>query len=116
MNPGILFANVGQFKKIWIEPCFTQRISEQRLMGSRCAGCHHHAIEVMLFNCGLDFLQLIGGTGKHTIGGIGHMGKGARVLGDRRDVNHTGNIDAAMTDKDTDARLFFADVTFFGDR
>ena len=116
MNPGILFANVGQFKKIWIEPCVTQRVSEQRLMGSRCAGGHHHAIEAVLFDGGLNFLELIGGAGKHAIGGIGYIGQRVCILGDGRDVNHTGNIDAAMTDKDADARLFFADVTFFGDR
>ena len=85
-------------------------------MGSRRAGCHHHPIEVVRTNCTLNFLQLIRGAGKHTIGRIGHIGKRAHIIGNRFNVDGPGDVDSAMADKNADPGLFLAHIAFVGDR
>ena len=57
MHPGILFADIGQFKEIGIETGFTQGVAEKRLMGSRGAGCHNHPIKSMIFDGRGQFAQ-----------------------------------------------------------
>ena len=83
-------------------------------MGSGRTGCHHHPVEVVRGNCRLDCLELICRTGKQTIGRKSHAGKCAHILGNRFNVDGSGDVDSAMADKNPDPRLFPADIAFFG--
>ena len=112
MDPGILLPNIRQFKEIRIEPRFPQCIPKQGFMGPRCTRCHQHSIESTLFNCMLNFLLLIIGAGKHAMGCISHIGERTSIIGNRFNVDYTGNIDPAMADKDTNPGFFSAHVSF----
>ena len=63
VHPGTLVADVGHLKQIGIEAGLCHRVAEQRLMGSRGAGGHHHPIQIVFSDLLLDPILGIVGAG-----------------------------------------------------
>jgi hypothetical protein len=66
----------------------------------------------VLFDAFLDQVLGVLGTGKQAVFHIGHIGQGLGIVPDRFHINDTGDIDAAVADKDPDSGLFLGDVPF----
>ena len=103
MHPGILFADIGQFKEIGIETGFTQGVAKKRLMGSRGAGRHHHPIQTVFIDGSLDFLLAGVGTGVFIADGQNHLGQCGGIFPNRLGIYNTCNVRSTVADKNTDS-------------
>ena len=112
VDPGILVADVGHFKKIFIQSRVYERFLKQRFMGFGCTGGNHDTIQILFFdNLGHDFLGILG-TGIEIIGGIFHVGQRGRVFSNRRYIHHPCNVDSAVTDEHPDSGSIVDDIDF----
>ncbi len=48
MYPRDLLANIGQFKKVRVQPSLANRILEKWLVRAGCATGYHHSVQFML--------------------------------------------------------------------
>ena len=99
-DPRHMLADVGHFEHVAVEARAFHRAAEGRLMHARRTGRHHHAVEFVFVNGGLDGGLSRLGTGIHQVGRIGHVGEGAGQLRHLGAVHGAGDIAAAMADKD----------------
>ena len=61
VHPGALIANIGHFKKIFVDPRIEYRFLKERFMGAGRAGRYNHPIQILLFNnLGYLFLGILG--------------------------------------------------------
>ena len=75
-------------------------------MGPGRTSGNNHTIQVMLLDLLLQDLLSILGTAVEALGVIDNPFHAVYVIIHRRHINNTGDINAAVTDKDTDSRLF----------
>ena len=112
VHPGTLVADIGHLKQVGIESGFGQRIAEQRLVGSRCAGGHYHPIQIVFGDLLLDPILSIVGAGIKIVLRVHNVRQCFRIFHDVRDINHAGDIGAAVADENPDARVFCLHISF----
>ena len=115
MHPGTLIPDVGLLKEILVEAAIPQGFLKEGFMGAWRASGNHHPVEILLLD---DIHQLslgVCGAGEKVVLDKGHVGKSLGVLHHFRDPDHTTDVDPAVADEDTDARLFSTDITLLGE-
>ena len=104
MDPGIVVANVGHFKQIFVQPRADQRFLEKFLVGAGCTGCNHNPVQV-LFTNDLRYLVLsILAAGKQVFFHIDDPGQSSGIFHHFRHTNDAADIGAAVAHKHTDSR------------
>ena len=110
MHPRTLVADVGHGEEVLIEARLAQGLLEKRFVGARRARCDHEAIQALLADHVLDVL-LAGVRAGIEVGlRVRDAGHFARRFRDRFHVDHGGDVVAAVTDEDADARFLVGDV------
>ena len=112
VDPGALVADVGHLEEIGIESSLGHGVAEKRLVGSRSAGGDHHPIQTVFGDLLLDPVLGVVGAGIKIVLRIHDVGQGFRIFHDVRDIDHSGDVGPAVTDKDSDARLFSLYISF----
>ena len=112
VHPRVLVADVCHFEKIFVEPGVDQGFLKQGFMGFRRAGGHDNPIQSVFRDDPAHGLLGILGAGIEVIGHILHVGQTGRIIPDRFHIHHSGDIDAAFTDKDAHPRAFSRDIGF----
>ena len=113
MHPGTLVPDVGLLKEILVEAAIAQGFLKEGFMGTWGASGNHHSVEILLLD---DIHQLslgVCGAGEKVVLDKGHVGKSLGVFNHFRDPDHTTDVYPAVTDEDTDTRLFSTDITLF---
>ena len=105
VHPARLVADVGHLEEERVEAGLAQGVLEDRLVGARRAARHHDAVEVVLGDHLLDQRERVGGARVHGVVGVDHAGQLQGVLGDALDVDHAGDVGAAVADEHADAGL-----------
>ena len=74
-------------------------------MGSGRTGCHHHPVKFLFLDHFFHMILGILGTGKQIVLHMDDIGKGCRIIPDRRHIGDTADIDTTITDKHTDTGI-----------
>ncbi len=109
MHPRRLVADVGHLEEERVEPGLTERVLEDGLVRARRAARDHDAVELVLLDLVLDERERVGGARVQRVGRVLDAGETLGVVGDALDADHPGDVGAAVTDEDADARLLFGD-------
>ncbi len=110
VDPGILVADVGHFKQVFVQPAGLQGFHEHRFVGLGAAGGHDHPVELVLLDFFLDFLLGVLAAGEEILIREDHVGQPFGISLDGRHIDHAADVDAAVADKYTDARLLTGDI------
>ncbi len=94
------------WKKNGFRPAGLGRLAERVFVQQRRAGFDDNPVEAVLPDVLLD--QLLAGIGAHVlvVPRDRHVGQRGRVLGDRLDIHHAGDVGAAVADVVADANGF----------
>ncbi len=107
-HPGDLLADVGHLHQEAVQAGVLGGAAEGGLVQVGRAGRHHDAVQPQLADVALD--QLLAGIGAHVlvVPGQGDAGQTLGELGQGVDVDHAGDIGAAVADVDADPQRFIA--------
>ena len=112
VDPRAVFPNIRHVEEVLVDARFSQRVSEQRLMRPRGAGGDHDPIEPLVPDRVGDRLGGIRRAGEQALLGMNDIAQRARVLDERRHVDHAADIGAAATDEDADLGLVLCVTSF----
>ena len=114
MHPGALVADIGHVKQVSVHAGITDGFLKQRFVGPGCTGSHHNAVEFLFANDFNHFVLGVLTAGEKVLFGIHDMRQGSGIVRDRWDIGNAADIDAAVADKNTDARRLTGNVIFGG--
>ena len=99
-DPGNVLADVGHFEHVTVEARAFYRAAEGGLVHARRTGSHHHAVQLVFVDGGLNGGLARFGAGVHGVGGVDHIGVAAGDFGHLGAVHGAGNVAAAVADED----------------
>ena len=79
-------------------------------MGSGCAGCYNHPVEVVLLNALLDRFKAVGGACVHNVLGVLNIFQVVSEFSNILHIHNSGDIDTAMTHKYSDSGALSDDI------
>ena len=106
VDPRALVANVHHLEEVRVQSTLGASPTEKRLVSARSAGCDHYPVQVLLFDCGLDFVYAALRAGVKVFLYEGNIGQGSRVLGQRLDVKIAGDVAATVANKNSYSDFF----------
>ena len=114
MDPGVLVADIGHFKEIFVEAARLEGLHKHGFVGFGAAGGHHHPVKLMLDDFFFDLVLGILAAGKKVFIRIDHMGKGCSIIFNRRNIHDPSDVDTAVAHKNPDARRLADHIHLFG--
>lgn len=94
-----MFADIGHFKHILVEPGAFHGAAEGGLVHTRRTGSDDHAVKLVFLDGGDDFFLSGFRAGVHGVGGEGHIGIGFGDLSDLAAIHGPGDVRSAVADK-----------------
>src|SRR5208283_2501512 len=110
VDPGILVADIGHLKEVFVQTAVFESLLEKRLMGPGRTGRYDDPVEPVLFYDLLHFLLAVLGAGEEVVGSVDHIRKSCGVLCNVLNIHHRGDVYAAVANKDADPGLLLRGV------
>ena len=98
-DPRHVFADIGHFKHVLVEPGAFHGAAEGGLVHTRRTGSDDHAVKLVFLDGGDDFFLSGFRAGVHGVGGEGHIGIGFGDLSDLAAIHGPGDVRSAVADK-----------------
>ncbi len=110
VHPRAVLADVGHVEEVLVDAAFAQRVPEQRLVRSRGAGSHDHAVETLLTD-GVRYLRgRVGGTDEQSLFRVNDIVQGQGVVDHPGHVDHAADVGTAVAHEDADPGLLLGDI------
>ncbi len=103
-DPGHVLADVDVLEEVLVQPRALDRAPERHLVQRRRAGGHHNTVEGVLADLLLDERLPRVGAVEHVRGGEHHVGHPRRVFRHAGDIDHVGDVPAAVANEHPDSR------------
>ena len=114
MDPGILIADIGDFHQVFVDTAAHQRVHEDPLVGLWGASRHNDSVKAVFCKDLFHLFQRILTARKQVLTRIDDIRERLGILLENIDVYNTGDVDAAVADKNADARLLLRYIDFIG--
>jgi hypothetical protein len=112
MDPGTLIPDIGHLKEVTVETGLPDRVLKERFVGSGSARGHKDTVQIVFFDRLLNhFLGVLRARIEVSIH-IDDMGECPGIFDDGRDIDHSGDVDPAVTDEGADPGSFIIDIRF----
>jgi hypothetical protein len=75
VHPGILVADIGHLEEVFVQASLADGLLEERFMGARRAGGHHHPVDIFSSDHLFHFVLGVLGAGEQVVLYVHHVGQ-----------------------------------------